>query len=377
MIKEMTFPHNWDYTTSSLIRRGCKIGRVIFLFDDDTFGGYELSINGNRVHFYLYKGDDGKYIRQQWVNQTEIPELLEHKMGLLIDRESKTIINVVDKHSAMPFSTSDAKCNARILSIITENPQLESTIQTLTNWKEQCANSAERLTSSRVRAYNQYKSIPKTDITTLQLRLNKKESALKLLEIIEPLIVSIDSLNNLKSNKPSQMVKLDIDKELESLDNLTKLDYELNNLINIINNKPTEIDYINIDNEISLLDNLNSIHCNLELLSNTIASKPKEIIDISDKIDSCINILNELNDLSNSVDKLAKLIKNKPKTIPDLIYLNDIIEIINQKPNFDDIQNSISMYEKHKFLNTKLKRLIHECEVKLKVCPLCGKPFDV
>ena len=377
MLKEMAFPNNWDYTLTSLIRRGCKFGRVAFGLTDGCICVYDIYINGDRIHTLLTPKEDGSgYSKKQWVNLSEIPEEMEKKMGFILDRESKTIINVVDKHSPLPFSNSDLKCNARILSVITENPQLENALETLGAWRDRLEVAARETKILADKAYGKYSIIPVQDTLSLQTKLNNEKKILKVVELVEPLKQETESLSLFLNSKPKEMKNLELDNEFELLSHLTSVNKEITILENLINNKPKVMKPLNIDNEIAILTKIQTIDNECESLNSLIQNAPKVISPIHEEFETALNIIDKCNNLINSLNELEDLKNNKPSVMEDLRFIENIIETLTHiNLDYDGMCELCTKYTKSRELNTKLTQVIKKCEEVLKVCPLCGKSF--
>ncbi len=167
VLKQMCFNNVWGYKNSELIRQGSSRGLAVF----------DL-LNGNRVVFELLPNtqnyylctleSDGSKRRTDFIMGTksvEIPEAVAKEMGFLLDRKSKTIINVLDRDMQMPLVTTSPATSGRILSAVTENPELESMMDTAKSWLKEAKDKRDVVSSTYLSAKSNYESVEYKDTT--------------------------------------------------------------------------------------------------------------------------------------------------------------------------------------------------------------------
>lgn len=107
----MCFPENSD--SRELIRRGCDTAFFILWLSNGYQIVYQLTA-GHHVHA-LFHGDDV----ETWCD-TALPSKIADMLGLILDRESRVILNIIDKDIPMPFISSSPKTNASYIRAVVE-----------------------------------------------------------------------------------------------------------------------------------------------------------------------------------------------------------------------------------------------------------------
>lgn len=379
MLKEMCFPGRFGYSNESLIRRGCDSGRLALLLDNGDVIIYEIYRNRHHCHKLLIKCQDasGTFDVQNFNDFDEVPEVIADRLGLLLDRASKTIINIVDKHSAIPFVSADLEGNARILSVSTENPKIEESIATLEAWTIDLKNA---LTYNEVILSNLYRTIslqPRVDNTLeIEDRISRKKEMLNVVKYLEAIISTYDNLEPTLNNKPEIVDFVNLDDEMNVLTVLNTTLSEVSNLEQILSNKPATLPEINLDTEVKLLNTLDIINNEFDAIESIINNK----IDIASleepgNIKVNLEILDKLKDCYNELSKFNVLHHNKPCVLKDKNYLEDIIKLCSNKPNFESIEENYEKLQQYKQATADCAERITKLEKELGVCPICGKPF--
>lgn len=380
VLKEMCFPGSFDYTNSSLIRRGCNSGKLVIMLDNGDVVIYEMFRNNHHRHQYLEKiqnSKDGSYDISTFNDCTEVPEVIANKLGLLLDRSSKTIVNIVDKHSPIPFVSADLEGNARILSVSTENPKIESSIDTINEWIQELKSAAA---TNEVLLSNLYRTLsmqPKID-NTLEIidRIDIKKQILPVVRMMESIISIFDELEPVVYNRPPDVKFINLDNEIKLISNLTTINNELFSLQCIVNTKPTCVKKIDIEFEIKMIHDVNNVLMEFDNLETIISNK----VIMSDMVDPLtiqddIDFLSDIKDCFNLIIELHNLLKNKPTAVYNATHVESIVNVISKSIDFNNILEDYYNYYKLCKLVDSYKSSILKIEEEIKVCPTCGKPF--
>lgn len=380
ILKEMCFPGSFDYTNSSLIRRGCNSGKLVIMLDNGDVIIYEIFRNNHHRHQYLEKiqnSKDGSYDISTFNDYTEVPEVIANKLGLLLDRSSKTIVNIVDKHSPIPFVSSDLEGNARILSVSTENPKIESSIDTINGWIQELKSAAA---TDEVLLSNLYRTLsmqPKID-NTLEIidRIDIKKQILPVVREMEKVISIFDELEPVVANKPVDVKFINLDNEIKLMSNLTTINNELFSLQCIVDTKPISVMKIDLEFEMKMIHDISNVLMEFDSIE-TITSNKVIMSNMIDPltIQNDIDFLSDIKDCFNLIIELHNLFENKPVAVYNATHVESIVNVISKSPDFDNIFEEYYNYYNLCKLVDSYKRSILKIEEEIKVCPTCGKPF--
>ena len=409
ILKEMCFAGKWGYTWSSLIKRGSDWGKAAFLMEDGSAVIY--IIWRNKVRYILMPKDEN-IEPQVWdfsdPNHTEIPEELATHMGLIVDRKSQTVINVLDKDMVTPYVTAPPELNARIASVITVVPEMEKRRESLLEWQNQLKTALQTAEYRMSGARRRYHEAPEIDILSHQIALDNAE---RYLEFIEPLDNLMGEIKfNTLPEAPQEAKCPDLDDlvechtiiysmfdELESLVTLdepetVKFDEEvLPGIVDItstINNLSLEYNSyntalppvkVNLPGEVNIiLELLNSVKEFGESLRELTLMKPPVgvVKEPSEILPSVIAIHNNIGYLSGVYNDMCSVRAPKePKHMGELKLITTLQKFIDQMP----YNNLCQLIKDVDVISNDIQEVALEIEKvkeELKVCPTCDRPWE-
>ena len=375
MLKEMCFPGNWGYTRESLLRRGADYGYAMFFLEDDTVVTFRID-KSNYSYMVFYKGNQEDY--KCWSYKPNdnpvIPDEVATLMGLVIDKSAKTVINVLDKTMPVPFVTASPELNARLMSTVTNVPELDARRRVLEEWDSQLKMSFSCCKRIFKIKKDDYEKAPVIDVFQWRQKKYLLETLRTLAKPCQELFSISHDMQCLVKPEPVQFTDLDtcfiLLKELEQL---TIADNVLNSL-----KKPEECKELNTN----LFDELVDISKCVDSLVNTIDAiehlvKPVEVQSV--ELDKEFIVLNKLFDLLKLGLGIKTVIKSKPECIEDISINDKVFEVLALLEQLMNISNTISelagAISETKTSIIIIEESIKSIETELKVCPLCGKPL--
>lgn len=410
ILKEMCFSGKWGYTWESLIRRDKKRGVAMFMLEDGTVIAY--FIYPRAVRYSIIYGDKEKP-NKTWdffdPNNTEIPEEVANLMGLVVDRKGKTIINVLDKDMVIPYVTASPELNARISSVITTVPEMEKRREMLSEWKQRLETAYKNADRKLADARYRYERAPSVDVLSHKLALMRAEA---LLNFVKP----IDDILNYTvvyplGVEPEPVYCPDLAGTIDVLHQIERLFEEYSGAMSLsepsIVNKPNEevADIISLSDDINtlinLLEDMESLEEPIEpivpVVVGDIIDIEKNIIKVAMEIKGAISIgeglcevkkpskdISDIIRINNNISKLMFIYNNAislqcPQEIivpPDMVQIYNILQDINAM-QCDEV---LSLYEDSIVLQKDIDNVeyeLNELRVKMKICPLCGKPWEM
>lgn len=410
VLKEMCFSGKWGYTWESLIRRDKKRGVAMFMLEDGTVVAY--FIYPRAVRYSIIYSDKEKQ-NKTWdffdPNNTEIPEEVANLMGLVVDRKGKTIINVLDKDMVIPYVTASPELNARISSVITTVPEMEKRREMLSEWKQKleiaykCAD--RKLSDARYR----YERAPSVDVLSHKLALMRAEALLNFVKPIDD-ILNYTVIHPL-GIEPEPVYCPELDGTINVLHQIERLFEEYSGAMGLsepsIVNKPNEkvTDIISLSDDINTLINLLEDMEHLEepiepvapIVVGDIVNIERNIVKVAMEIKGAISIgedlyevkepskdVNDIIRINNAISKLMFIYNNAislqcPREVivpPNMIQIYNILQDIDAM-KCDDV---LSLYKNSIVLQKDIDNIeyeLKELRVQMKICPLCGKPWEM
>ena len=286
VLKEMCFSGQWGYTWSSLIKRGASFGVAVFILEDDTMVCYYIM--PFMVKYVLIYPDGNRRIwESKEQNNTEIPEEIAQKMGLIVDRDAKTVINVLDKDMVTPFVTASQEMNARIAKVITAVPEMEKRINTLKEWKYYLDSALVNVKVDYNSSKLGYDRLPSIDVLGLKSKLNK-------MKILRDFILPVESI-----------VKYFSDKEIPIEPEVVKLPECIEDFLSVMNS-------------------INE-YCKIADIVKTMV-KPKEVVFNEESIGTLITAIKGISELGNQLVVVSK--EQKPIEKVNPIDVKEIVDLI-------------------------------------------------
>lgn len=222
-----------------LISYGEKNAAAIFSFSDGSAGGF---IADYKTIIYLYK-EENMEVYEKLVKPH--PDFMR-KMSVIMDEKTKFILNILDADQELLFVNSKESTNFSILSLISDNEQLETLIPYL---DEKFCNTKDylaRTTYLHDMIKSKLSAMEKINIFDIKQKISISESILPLINNLFHLYDLIDKINYVND------IDFDFcDKILEVFRFLKMLEGSVLNLHSI---KDIDFCYISV-----LLQNLNDI----------------------------------------------------------------------------------------------------------------------
>lgn len=370
VLKEMCFPNNWGYNRMGLIRRGATYGVAYFVLEDDTIIGFIMQPKG-QIYTILRKDENGKYVEKRFNNQTEIPQEIADLMGLIIDREGKTIINVLDKNMPMPMINTSPKLSGRIAATVTENPQLELIKSNLKSWDNVLTPLIQKLKTTYEVRGRIYREAPEKDESKIVNHLNLSKKYMQLFDYLSPITFTLMDITSLTVPKGAPDLNLDgimqsmqVIKEIISLHDFA-IQLQENNSVEM---SEDIIKYFKALGKVQQMSNLLNITSNFPV--------PEKIEDLTDLLE----VLRTMKTVQSIIVEEQKLIKmNKPSEIISLDNLGDMQALMKDMKNLinllDDCEECTEEVESLTVKEKDAYNLIKQFEKDNKICPLCGNKF--
>lgn len=408
ILKEMCFPGNWGYTRRSLIRRGATCGQAVFFMEDDTAVIFKLWVG--MVSYTLYDKNADNPMRVWEVKNptgSEIPYEIANHMGLIVDREGKTVINVLDKDMVTPFVNAPNELNQRVLSVVTEVPELEARRKVLDEWRGQLEEVEKVLKGKLHSVEKAYNDAPSIDVLRYKFTKQRAESLLDFIKVLDLLLYDVNP--DKFPDKPEEVYCPDLDSLIGFIDSFEIMLPHYEELLLL--NEPNRVFFnTNLDN---LMDYLKAVD-ELSLFYNELLTtvRPHKVT-FNKSVDLIIDLMNDVVDIGKTIKEFCVLINKCVKPIDEpndvvilidsycrgvwvlISTLNSLYNLKKPKEPFDNTRVSkcvdlITMIERldlnsfEKALNdlndnnSLVKTTEKELEAlrkELGVCPTCGKPW--
>lgn len=423
MIKSACFP-NYSYNPEDLIRWGADYAQVQWLISNPEISNKTIQV----VYFIIRKKSfiyrviiDDKI--QEWSfawndRDAAMPEEVADLLGLILDRKSHTVINVIEKAEQPFINTQDSETDARILASILYDSKMEGLQDNLAVQLEKLDRGV-RISKTIMDEKRQiYVSTPHYDLYRMEQYINILDEFVRVIQKGEAWINESEKLAKLD---PPVKFYPDVDIKTYSLfwDLFGAYSKDVTSLVQYIAKpKPIQIFDSKVVHEISpLLDILYKMEECVDIFSEVEVPK-KEIPEIPSLpiLEDCILLIDEV--LKN-IDSLIKLYENKPSCVNELSTGNNALlklcngfniltnyidrEYSKLSPpgivNTDiDISSVIGLWKLIQYsisedvmkllnLNVKINRnntILQELsELKedmsdiVKICPTCGQPINL
>jgi hypothetical protein len=370
VLKEMCFPNNWGYNRLGLIRRGAPYGVAYFILEDDTIIGYVMQPKG-QVYTILRRGEDGKFTEKRFNNAVEIPEEIADLMGLIVDREAKTVINVLDKNMPMPLINTSPKLSGRIVATVTENPQLELIKSNLKSWDDVLTPLIQKLKTTYEVRGRVYREAPEKDESKIVNHLTLSKKYMQLFDYLSPINFTLMDISTLK--QPQVKPDLGLTGIMESMKTIKEIIDLHDVMIKLQENHSIEMSE-DIIHYFATLGKVQKIKKLLDILGNMKAPKEKPnlecLADVFKSMQTVRTILKTENELlalkkPHEINALGDL-DSMQKSLMDLM---GIIQSLQECEKYSSTANTLAGKEQ------KALDQIKQFEEENKICPLCGSEF--
>lgn len=362
------FPGYWS--PSELIRRGCNAGVLLLNLEDGSSILYAL-----RTTSYTYILVEANGDKKEWTNQG-CPDEIINRLGLILDRESQVILNVIDSDIALPFIKTSPKFNASLIRSIVEPEGMTKFFENLADTTIRIENARGYFANKASTLWTQISNIPVIDPIYMQNKKADVDSCITMAESIntlQPLCESLfGELTTIITDvrNPAEYGKL-ID-VLDAIKLIIKNAELLAQLSAIDIQEITSPD--KIDPLMTVFDSLNVVITSGATLHSIQTTSPVEVV-LPD-ITALFNILEQLNVFDNALSELSNLHSSEPNQVncPNLDTLfithDSIITIVN---TLETLQYSVTkladINASMQLLNAEIIKIADE----VGVCPTCGQ----
>lgn len=306
------FPGYWAPT--ELIRRGCDTGILLLQLEDDAVIIYALRSNS---YSYILIEPDGT--KTEWTNQGCPDEIID-RLGLILDKETRIVLNIIDSDVALPFIKTTPTFNASLIRSIVEPEGMTKFFQNLADTSIKIDN-AQRFFG------------------------NKAATLLEQITHI-PLIDPID-MENQKANIDNLINCAEI---LNSVDNAVAALFDCMREIITVVEDPSEC-----QDSIYLLDLINTTISKCDAL-HKIVSEDIQIVESPEKIEPSLALFDTTAQVLNHCEDIVALTSSAPAEVKR-------VDLDNELFMFECIQNVYDTVEKYECIRSEPLTEVHFVDV--------------
>lgn len=201
VLKDMCFPGYWK--AASVIRRGCSKAVCIVYLSSGSAVAYEL---GHKYHIhYLISETETK----SWRDSPFIPQEVQHAMGLILDKESRSIVNVIDKDTPTLFVASSPRLNASILRAVVEPEDMQTFFSNAQETSERLKYAIKQFTQAYRIADAKQAMIKYTDIDSVLVTKDRLDSYAAVVAPLSSLHDSIKKIADHAATAPDAVLSVE------------------------------------------------------------------------------------------------------------------------------------------------------------------------
>lgn len=362
------FPGYWAPT--ELIRRGCQTGILLLQLDDGAAIIYALQASS---YTYVLVEPNGE--RTEWTNQGCPDEIVE-RLGLILDKETRVVLNIIDSDVALPFIKTTPAFNASLIRAIVEPEGMTKFFQNLADTTIKIDNAYSYFNSKAATLQEQIVRIPIIDPVDMENQKADIDRLSSLAEKYNSIENKCNSLNTCHSEIITVVEDPSVISEQISLyDKLNACLVRCNELNAILSEEIQEVTSpAVVDESIAIQQALSGIIRNCSNLRNVYAQTPIVVSELN--LDTELNRLDSLTSLITMVSKILELYSS---TVPEVKFedVSSDIELLEHIYNVIERTDSIltplkSLAECEVKINTlqsEIKQIVNE----VGVCPTCGQ----
>lgn len=362
------FPGYWD--PSELIRRGCNTGILILNLEDSSTILYALSASS-----YTYVLVEANGEKSEWTNQG-CPDAIVGRLGLILDKETQVILNIIDSDVALPFIKTSPKFNASLIRSIVEPEGMTEFFQNLADTTVRIENAHHFFVNKANTLWSQISNIPMIDPIHMQNQKVDIDNCIILAdslntseELFQKLFLELTTIITVVNDPSEYKALLDV---LEGVRSLIVLAGNLSQLSTLVVSEIQPVDYI--AEYIEMLQKV--IEClNDGMRLQTIKDTTPRPIGLADVKDS-IQLLESLYGLYEDATEIQKIFSSAPK----VCYCEDLTQPMKLLTTLlDTVDTAMTLSEQQKSCN-EVEETMHNLETEIKqianevgVCPTCGQ----
>lgn len=307
------------YTASELLRRGCTRGVMLLFMASGSIILYQLE---EKHHAYVLTDSEGKETVWQDV---PCPKEIIDELGLILDYDSKIILNIIDKDVTLPFVKTSAKLNGSLIRTINEPPDITAFFEDLAELTTKVEQARMHFSSKTCEAKAAADVLQYTDVDTLKqnkeridiltdivLKYNDLDKSMlelanvftrepqpktdphyceSYLVVYEQLLSCKTVIQQLKSIKESQLVAIEDPSYLSHLfdviDKCSICASNLKSLKLLLNTAPTAISKPDCENILIAMEYLSSVSDSIRQTAQTLSEfniKNKEYAKVGEEV---------------------------------------------------------------------------------------------
>lgn len=362
------FPNYW--TPIELIRRGCEAGVMLLELQDGATIIYVLK--PREYSYILVEPDDTKKV---WTNQG-CPDEIIQRLGLILDKDTQVILNVIDSDIALPFIKTTPKFNASLIRAIVEPEGMTRFFENLQNTSQRVEN-AKFYFSEKSKALDvEIKRIEYINVDEISDKKSVVDHLLRLAESVNKFETAMTALRLIKGSYPVEVQDPSIYKSLiDSITAIDKLNKNIRHLQEVNQIRIPEVSSVEaIEQNILQLEHLNSFIPDISKLYHLVDTTPREVIlpDIGDNIDAHDILSKTIHSLKCIFDLKVDLeaCQECPNLDADIQILDSLFRCKTS------IQNYISCLSALRKQEDKMNSLAEEINTivnRAGICPTCGQ----
>lgn len=319
---------------SELIRYGCKRGILLLQLDDGAIIVYCLS-RADYTYILIEKDDTKK----EWTNQGCPDEIIE-RLGLILDKETQIILNVIDSDGTLPFIKTTPKFNASLIQAVVEPESMTNFFANLADTLKRTETATAHFANKANTLQAEISNIPYIDPLSLEVRKTRVETCLNLVTCYNNVEEKLFNLLSLLKQSPKEVSNPEeVQHKLLIYNKVTDCIKQLYRVAAASQIEITRVtDPVLIEENIILYDNLISLVKLIRIIIDLKARKPNRV-----SFKDCTLEFSLINHLADLRSKVLNLLQQKSV----LIDFNIEVE--------------------------KLHRDLQAIVDKVGVCPTCGQ----
>ena len=331
----MVFPGYWSH--NELIRRGYSTAAMILCLDDGAMLAYTLE--GSHYAVILQEGEN----ETTWRDYKTLPSEITSKLGLIIDYNSKVILNIVDKDVPLPFIKTTPAFNASLWKAIVEPPQVTEFFEAMNNEIYLADKGKQYFFQSAEKAHAAADVIPYVNEDLLRVNIASITSLTEIAKSYDQMYEAFESLVSQLNSKPEPVSNPERCKSMiDCYDSLSGCHEAIQNVLSWRTAKPVPISSPDSEiKRIELFDTIVTIVQDLMQFMSLVDSKPKEVI--------------------------------LPNVLGSITYMDDLNSINKQLASYLAICSNLENSEHNA---NACKEALADLRQRYGVCPTCGRLLE-
>lgn len=369
----MVFPGYWS--ASELVRTGFRTGILIISLADGTKILYTLERSSYSITYYPSAGKE-----QKWISYRHCPQKVIEALGLVIDTNSKVILNIIDKDVPLPFVKTSPRFNASLIKAIVEPVSVTTLLCNLKEHMTEVDKATVAFAHEAGKYYAAYDALDYCNISLLEERKQKNDEALKVIDAFLAVFKQMTAIYEQTQNSPKSVKDPScVEPLLRIYDMIAENISVLSNILTIFRNMPERVlDPAIAAYQLDVYDKICSVNHSLADIIKLREHIPRTVT-APQTADKAIAIYDRINNICLLLSKLIDKINAKPpiKKNFDLtkhfIILDKIICIQNI---LEDVEDKISLANSNKLKADSTLAEIKNMQMTYGVCPTCGRLLE-